>query len=445
MTGEDATDNILAALATAPAFPPPGTPPSLDRMRALLDRLGNPHVGLPIVHIGGTAGKGSTATMIAALLHTAGYRVGLHTKPHLTHVHERIHVDGTPISDADLHALIADATDAARAVELSWFELTVALALLHFRRVEVDIAVIEVGLGGTWDGTNVVQPLVAVLTNVGLDHTEILGDTVEEIARDKVGIIKAGCVAISGAVQPSVRAIIAQRAADVGVPLWLSDREFVVEDVRRQVSGSRFGVRLPERTYTGLYLPLLGTHQVANATLALAAAHALASAGFVVPEDAVREAFRTVRLPGRLEVVSRHPAVVLDGAHNPDKLDAVLAAVRDYLPHERLIAVVAFTRRHDWGAMLARLAPVADCIVLTGFAAVGDFGPGASVPPAALEAALAALHPRGDVLREPDPLTAVYAARAVAGPGDCVLVTGSLYLMGAVRDALREEEREREQ
>lgn len=438
------TDDLLAALATTPPFPPPGTTPSLDRMHALLDRLGNPHVGLPIVHVGGTAGKGSTATITAALLRASGYRVGLHTKPHLAHVHERIQVDGAPISDDALRALIGDATDAARTVEPSWFELTVALALLHFRRMEVDIAVIEVGMGGTWDGTNVVQPLVAVLTNVGLDHTEILGDTVEQIARDKVGIIKPGCVAVSGATQPSVRAIIAARAADMGVPLWLSDREFAVEDVRRQVSGSRFGLRLPERTYTGLYLPLLGAHQVANAALALAAAHAVAPAGFAVPEDAVREALRTVRLPGRLEVVSRRPAVVLDGAHNPDKLDAVLAAVRDYLPHERLIAVVAFTARHDWGAMLARLAPVADRIVLTGFAA-GDFGPGASVPPADLEAALAALHPRGDVLREPDPLTAVYAARAVAGPGDCVLVTGSLYLVGAVRDALREEEREREQ
>ena len=170
MTGEGAADELLAALATAPPFPPPGTPPSLDRMRALLARLGNPHVGLPIVHIGGTAGKGSTATLTAALLHTAGYRVGLHTKPHLAHVHERIQVGGTPISDKDLRSLIAEATDAARAVGPSWFELTVALALLHFRRVSAEIAVIEVGMGGTWDGTNVVQPLVAVLTNVGLDH-----------------------------------------------------------------------------------------------------------------------------------------------------------------------------------------------------------------------------------------------------------------------------------
>ena len=261
----------------------------------------------------------------------------------------------------------------------------------------------------------------------------------EEIAADKVGIIKPGCVVVSGATQPSVRAIIAARAAAVGVPLWLSEREFAVEDVRRQVSGSRFAVRLPERTYTGLYLPLLGTHQVANAALALAATHAVnivRPTGFVVPEDAVREAFRTVRLPGRLEVVSHRPAVLLDGAHNPDKLDAVLTAVQDYLPHEGLIAVVAFTQRHDWRAMLARLAPVANRIVLTGFAGGFAAGPGASVPLPDLEAALAALPVRGDVLSEPDPLTAVYAARAVAGPSDCVLVTGSLSLVGAVRDAL---------
>ena len=149
-----------------------------------------------------------------------GYRTGLHTKPHLRRVNERIVVNGAPISDADLLALIEEAAPAARAVQPTWYEFTVALAFLHFRRIAVDIAVIEVGLGGTYDGTNVVQPLVAVLTNVGLDHTEILGDTVEEIARDKVAIIKPSCIAITGVTQPSVREIVAERATEVGAPLW---------------------------------------------------------------------------------------------------------------------------------------------------------------------------------------------------------------------------------
>lgn len=437
MSDDRPIDDLLWELGHASPF---GEKPSLARMVALLERLGNPHVGLPVLHVGGTAGKGSTATMAAAILHAAGYRVGLHTKPHLARVHERIVVDGTPISDADLRALIADATDAARAVGPSWYELTVALALLHFRRVGAEIAIIEVGMGGTWDGTNVVQPCVAALTNVGLDHTEVLGDTVEQIARDKVGIIKPGCIAVSGVAQPRVREIVAARAAAVGVPLWLRDRDFAAEDVRRETGGSRFALTLPDRAYTGLYLPLFGEHQVTNAALAVAAVHALVPSGYVVPEEAVRDGLWGVRLPGRLEVVARTPAVVLDGAHNPDKLDALLAALPQYVPHARLIAVVAFTPRHDWRAMLARLAPVAHAIVLTQFEARGDFGPGASVPPAEMAAALRDIEPHGSVSIEHDPLTAVWAARAMASPTDCVCVTGSLYLVGAVRDALLAEQ-----
>ncbi len=436
MTSE--IDARLWALAHAS---PVGERPDLGRMRRLLAHLGDPQIGLPVLHVGGTAGKGSTATIAAALLAAAGYRTGLHTKPHLRRVNERIVVNGAPIGDADLRALIEEAAPAARAVQPTWYEFTVALALLHFRRIAVGIAVIEVGLGGTYDGTNVVQPLAAVLTNVGLDHTEILGDTVEEIARDKVAIIKSGCIAITGVTQPSVRAIVAERAAAVGAPLWRLGDEIAV-DMRVSYQdnsggeGETFHLRVNDRERDHLHLTLLGAHQVTNAALAIAATDALSPHGLTIPDDVLRETLPAIRIPGRLEVIQRKPALILDGAHNPDKIDALLDALPKSFRYTRLIVVAAFTRRHDVAAMLARLAPVVDHLVLTSFEMHGDFGPGQAIPPEELATRFATLQRRGTHVIVPDPIAAVEAARAWANANDLICVTGSLYLVGAVRDTL---------
>jgi dihydrofolate synthase/folylpolyglutamate synthase len=189
----------------------------------MLGDLGDPHRALKIVHVGGTSGKGSTATIAAQILRSAGYRVGLHVKPHLEAVEERFVVDGSAIESARLVELIDQIAPIARRRKPTWYELTVALAFTHFRAERVDVAVVEVGLGGTYDATNVVHPAISVITNVGLDHTDILGDTVELIATDKVGIVKSGARTISGATQPSVRAIVRERCALVGSPLWLVD------------------------------------------------------------------------------------------------------------------------------------------------------------------------------------------------------------------------------
>lgn len=428
-------DARLWSLAHASPF---GERPDLGRMRRLLAHLGDPQIGLPVLHIGGTAGKGSTATIAAALLTAAGYRTGLHTKPHLRRVNERIVVNGAPISDADLLALIAEAAPAARAVQPTWYEFTVALAFLHFRRITVDIAVIEVGLGGRYDGTNVVQPLVAVLTNVGLDHTEILGDTVEEIARDKVAIIKPSCIAITGVTQPSVREIVEDHAMKVGAPLWRLGNEIQIDTSAypRHAGVHRFDLRVQNHQINDLHVGLLGEHQITNAALAIAATDALGSSSLNVPDTVLVRTLSAVRIPGRLEVVGDEPTVVLDGAHNPDKLDALLAALPEYFTYQRLVVVVAFTRRHDVAAMLARLAPVVDHIVLTSFAMHGDFGPGQAIPPEELTALLATFHPRGTVEIVPEPIAAVAAARTWAHPDDCVCITGSLYLVGAVRETL---------
>jgi len=277
-----------------------------------------------------------------------------------------------------------------------------------------------------------VQPLVAVLTNVGLDHTEILGDTVEEIARDKVAIIKPGCIAITGVTQPNVREIVAERAATVGIPLWRLGDEIRLNVLytHQNNSGGRgvtFHLHVNEREREHLHLNLIGLHQAKNAALAIAATDALSSHGLTVSDDVIQYVLETVSIPGRLEIVSQKPTIILDGAHNPDKIDALLAALRHFSVHRRLVVVAAFTRR---------LAPVVDHLVLTSFAMYSDFGPGQAIAPDELAALFAMFQPRGTFEVVPNPIAAVAAAREWANSDDCVCVTGSLYLVGAVRDTL---------
>jgi dihydrofolate synthase / folylpolyglutamate synthase len=499
-------DSLLDSLSQPTRL---GTRPGLERVRALLAALGNPERGLPVVHVGGTSGKGSTATIIAAILRAAGYRVGLHAKPHLRSVEERIVVDGQPISSADLVSLLDEIAPVAREVRPSWHELTTALMLAHFRRRAVDVAVVEVGLGGTFDSTNVVEPLVAVLSNVGLDHTEVLGDTVEAIASDKVGIFKAGARIVAGVKQPSVIEIVRASAAAIGAPLALLGEEIRIGDSilfpadeaypplptspppgggeeRRprtpdapppfEVRGGggvrsepAFDLRVGGRSLPDLHLGLIGRHQVENAALAVAAALALEKRGFVVPDSAIREALANVRLPGRIEIVRAAPTVLIDGAHNPDKMAALAAALRASFRWRKLIGVLAFKRGHDHRATLAAIAPLLDEVWLTRFAATTDFGRDASqdldtlaghwgdlrsvatlgspLPPREADASATLASPLPPRERgvggdgcvphlEPDPFAAIRAALASAAPDDLVIVTGSLYLVGQLRDWL---------
>lgn len=430
------TEALLDSLSTPTIL---GSRPGLDKIRTLLELLGDPHRGLPIVHVGGTSGKGSTATIAAEILSAAGLRVGLHVKPHLEQVEERFVVDGTPIRSDDLATLIRDATTAARRVSPSWYELTVALALRYFRDRRVDVAVVEVGLGGTYDATNVVDPLVAVLTNVGLDHTEVLGDTIEKIVTDKVGIAKRGRPMVSGVSQPTARAIVAERCATVGAPLWLSDSDFSVTARAITPEGSRFDYRSVTTSLGDLSLRPLGAHQIANASLAIAA---LSAAGLVDPtraEDAVRAGLARVRIPGRLEIVVDNPRLILDGAHNPAKMSAFVRALDDIFPHRSTTAVVAFKRGHDIGATLRVLSDRATRLVLTTFEAVTDFGKGQAIPTDDLARIVDASRIETPYQVEPDPRRAVELAVGQSTGDGLVAVTGSLYLVGAIRRWLRAE------
>ncbi|MBA4063782.1 MAG: bifunctional folylpolyglutamate synthase/dihydrofolate synthase [Isosphaera sp.] len=405
----------------------------LERMRALLRLAGDPHDRVRLVHVTGTKGKGSTCAMLAAVLRAAGYRVGLFTSPHLEHVEERVQVDGVNISRAELAARIAELAPAVRRLEagggpgVSFFEIGTALGFLHFWYRRCDLAVVEVGLGGRFDSTNVCTPLVSVVTNVGLDHTAQLGNTLEEIAYQKAGIVKRRVPVVSGVTQPGPRDVVRRVAAEAGAPLWEAQ-----EDFGWDFDGRFATVATPSREYHGLAVGLLGAHQAANAALAVAAVERLRESGMPVPDAAVRRGLAEVRWPARVELVSRDPAVVLDTAHNVPSVEALVATLREAVPVSGRKAVVfAVSADKPYPEMLRVLAGYFDHLHLTRYG-----NNPRSVPPERLAAVLAEVAPGTASTAHPTGREAWAAARAAAGRDDLVCVTGSVFLAGELRAAV---------
>ena len=301
--------------------------PGLERMEALMDVMGRPHEAFRSVHVAGTNGKGSTASFLAAISAAAGLRTGLHTSPHLFDLSERLRIDGRPAPWSWIAEAVARYRPAFDVVGPSFFEATVALSFLYFAETDVDLAVVEVGLGGRLDATNVLQPVLAVITPIGLDHTDLLGDTLGAIAREKAGIIKTGTPVLTAAVQPEAIETIRQVAEARTSAFYRLQDEVVIHEARSSLTGSDLTVRTPQRSYPRLHVGLAGAHQQTNALLALRAAE-LALPDGVHDADPVYRGLREVRrlagLRGRLEVLSREPLVVADVAHNPDGLAAAL-------------------------------------------------------------------------------------------------------------------------
>jgi dihydrofolate synthase/folylpolyglutamate synthase len=391
----------------------------LERMSALLRRLGDPHARLRLVHVTGTKGKGSTCALVASVLRAAGYRVGLFTSPHLTRVEERMQVDGVPIAPAELAALMAEVAPAVRALEAdarypppTFFEIGTALGFLHFVRRRCAVAVVEVGLGGRFDSTNVCRPLVSVVTNVGIDHTAQLGHTLEAIAYQKAGIIKRRVPAVSGVVQPGPRAVVRAVAAEVGAPLWEVGPE--------SYPGPEWAVGLP------------GAHQRANAALARCAIDRLRDAGMPIPDAAVARGLAEVKWPARIELVSTAPAVILDTAHNVPSAEALVDTLRTSFPVPGVKRVVfAMSSDKQFAEVLRMLAGHFDHFHLTKY----GINP-RCVPPEQLAAVLARVAPGTPFTTHPTSSEALDAARAAAGPADLVCVTGSVFLAGELRPVL---------
>jgi dihydrofolate synthase / folylpolyglutamate synthase len=345
--------------------------PSLTRIASVVELLGDPQRAVPIIHITGTNGKTSTARMTESLLRAAGLRTGLFTSPHLMSPAERIQIDGEPIDDDRVLALWADIRPYVEIVDarsiadggpaLSFFEVMTALAYAAFADAPVDVAVIEVGMGGEWDATSVAHATVAVIAPIDLDHTEYLGDSVRDIAVEKAGIIKPDCRAVIARQDQVVQEILAGRCVAVNaVPSW-EGAEFEVVERAQAVGGQLIALRVDTQVFTDIFLPLFGAHQAHNAALALAAVHAFLGP---VPADVVEEGFAAVTSPGRLQVMRRNPTVVVDTAHNPHGIAAVLAAVGESMGFDPLIVVFGALEDKDVVGMLRLIGEAAQSVIL---------------------------------------------------------------------------------
>jgi dihydrofolate synthase/folylpolyglutamate synthase len=400
----------------------------LERIEALLGALDRPEAALRIVHIGGTNGKGSVAALATAIFQAAGLRTGLYTSPHLLDVAERIRIDGVPVSRETLGRHAAPLGTWLEAGSATFFEAMTAVALAAFREAAVDVAVLEVGLGGRWDATNVGRPLVSVVTRVDYDHQEFLGRRLEEIAGEKAAIIRGG-VALSAAQAPEAMAAVEMHCRAVGVPLLVEGRQLMVQAVASDLGGHRLRLRGPDWAYDDVRLALPGLFQLGNAVLAVGAARAFAEAsGLPVSEAAVREGCAAVRWPGRFQIVpgaAGRPTLVLDGAHNPAGATALAASLRHHFAGRRLALILGISADKDRAGILKALAPLGGRIYLA-----PATHPRAT-PPHELLAQLPPVD--ADVALAGSPAEAL--ERALGAPGvDVVCVAGSLFL---VADALR--------
>ncbi len=347
--------------------------PSLDRIRMLAEFLGDPQTSYPVLHVTGTNGKTSTSRMIDALLTRVGLRTGRYTSPHLQLVTERINVDNAPISPARYVEVYRDVepyvsiVDSRNEVPLSKFEVLTGMAFAAFADAPVDAAVIEVGLGGRWDATNVADGKVAVITPIGVDHVEYLGAALEGIAEEKAGIIKPGAVALLAEQDPAVERVLLRHIAEVDATVARQGSEFGVLQRDVAIGGQLLRLQGLGGEYGEVFLPLHGAHQAANAALALASVEAFfgAGAGRQLDVDAVREAFATVASPGRLERVRSAPTVLVDAAHNPHGAKALAKALDEEFGFRKLVAVVGVMDDKDAAGILSELEPVVNEIVLT--------------------------------------------------------------------------------
>lgn len=419
----------------------------LGRMEALLAALGAPHRAYPVVHIAGTKGKGSVAAMTAAALQAAGYRVGLYTSPHLQDFAERIQVDGQSIPHGDLAAVVAQLKPhVERIPRLTTFELTTASAFLYFAWQKVDVAVVEVGLGGRLDATNVVLPEVSVITSISYDHTAILGHTLAAIAREKAGIIKPGVPVVMAPQADEARETILRIAHQRHAPVIEVGRDYHYAPLARGLDGQTVLV-WPEQDREGveafiqsggiaewepvrLHIPLLGPHQVVNAATAYAALQVLRRRGLELDDQTIREGMARTRWPARFEVLQRHPPLVVDGAHNAAAARQVHLTVDEYFPQWPVVLVFGASEDKDIAGMLAELLPRAREVILT-----QSVHPRAADPDGLLEMVRPYGKPARVAASVPQALET--ALRRSAGEA-VVLVTGSLFVAAAARAAWRE-------
>ncbi len=422
--------------------------PSLGRIRALVELLGDPQDAYPVIHLTGTNGKGSTAAMIESLLRALGLRTGRFTSPHVMVVNERITIDGQPISDERFDEVWTEIQPYVQIVDeqlidgvaLTFFEIITAMAYAAFADAPVDVAVVEVGLGGTWDATNVADAGVAVVTPIDLDHTHLLGETIREIATEKAGIIKPGAHAILAGQSLEAAQVLLERCAEVGALAHREGIDFGLIDRSVAVGGQLIRLNGAEGPVDDIFLPLHGAHQAANAAQALAAVEAFMGLKAVNP-DVVRAGFAEVRFPGRMEVVRRSPTVVLDAAHNPHGAHASAIAVTEAFGFSPLIGVVAVMADKDADGLLREFEEVMNSVVITQVASTSRGLPAEDLAVLArgiFGSERVRVAPRLDDAIE----TAIGLAEGEGAGSPGVLITGSVVAVGEARTLLVSKEKD---
>ena len=419
--------------------------PSLDRIRAFTELLGDPQHAYQVVHLTGTNGKTSTARMIETLLGALDLRTGRFTSPHVERINERIGVDGEPLSDEEFVAAFNDVAPYTHLVDedqphpLSFFETVVGMAFAKFAEAPVDVAVIEVGMGGSWDATNVADGQVAVITPIGLDHAQYLGETPVAIAQEKAGIIKPGAIVVIARQLPEVRDVLLARAAEVGATVVEEGVDFGVLGTTAAVGGQVLGLRGLRATYEELFVPLYGAHQAQNAALALAAVEALLGDRDSAPlsVELVADAFARVSSPGRLEIVRSSPTILLDAAHNPHGAEATAAALEESFSFDQVVGVIGVMGDKDVEGLLAVFEPHLSHLVVT------QNSTERAMPARRLGQLAVEIYGEERVSVVPRLDDAIDAAAALAEEtdssisGGAVLVTGSVVTVGEARALLR--------
>ena len=406
----------------------------LDNIACLLERLGNPHHGFPAIHVAGTNGKGSVVAFIHTALAKMGYVVGRFTSPHLVHFSERIVVNDECVTGAEIDKLVKTIRPAVGEMQddpnfehPTFFEAVTAMAFLHFARRKVDFAVVEVGMGGRYDSTNVVRPCITIINNVHIEHSDYLGDTLEKIAVEKAGIIKPGIEVVSAAQEPEARQVINSRAGECGAKTYYLSTDFSCEVRRRDFPRQWIDFASPWTSLEDVEINLPGAFQARNASVALMSLEVLQRKGLVISDEgALREGMARTRWPARLEKLGDSPLIILDSAHNPAAMLSSAEAVRELFPERRILLVVGMLRDKDVVNSLRALRELGDTIIVT----QPEYN-------RAMSGKELAEHARGifeDVKCELSIASALERALALAAPGNMILITGSLFNVAEVRD-----------
>lgn len=404
----------------------------LDRMRLLLKRLGNPHQAFKSIHVAGTKGKGSTCAMTAAMLEASGYKVGLYTSPHMVDIRERIVVNGQMISREDFGRLVRLVEPIARRIKPmpTFFDVLTVVAFKYFAEKQVDFAVVETGLGGRLDATNVLTPEVCAITSISKDHMAQLGNTLEKIAEEKAGIFKPGVPAVTIIQEPGVEAVFKRVAEQVGCPLDIAGKtiefSYRFESTRPLGPHNRICLTTPQSRYEHLAVPLMGEHQALNCGLALSIIDRLKTRGVSIDDQKIIEGLARTQMPGRMELVNQNPRVIVDGAHNAASVDAALRAIGQHVPYDSLIVIFGCCGDKDVSGMLEKISNGADKVIFTRVDNIR------SSDPEELASRYTELYGKmaqvAQNLRE-----AIEIARRAVTKEDLICVIGSFYLVGEAK------------